>query len=68
MIEQNLLLILPLLPFLGCVVAASAPHRAEAFAACREAIDRIKETVPIWKKEWGPDETASWVRWDGDSE
>jgi len=53
---------------LAIVVAASAPHRAEAFAACREAIDRIKETVPIWKKEWGPDETASWVRWDGDSE
>lgn len=53
---------------LAIVVAASAPHRAEAFAACREAIDRIKETVPIWKKEWGPDETASWVRWDGEPE
>ena len=35
-------------------VAASAPHRAEAFSACRAAIDRIKETVPVWKKEWGP--------------
>ncbi|UCH28907.1 MAG: molybdenum cofactor biosynthesis protein MoaE, partial [Myxococcales bacterium] len=29
-------------------VAASAPHRDEAFVACRKAIDRIKETVPLW--------------------
>jgi molybdopterin synthase catalytic subunit len=43
------------------IVAASAPHRAAAFAACRQAIDRIKQTVPIWKKEWGPDGTALWV-------
>ena len=43
------------------IVTASAPHRAEAFAACREAIDRIKETVPIWKKEWTPDGEALWV-------
>jgi molybdopterin synthase catalytic subunit len=33
------------------VVAVSAPHRAEAFAAAREIIDRIKAQVPIWKKE-----------------
>jgi len=33
------------------IVAASAPHRAEAFAACRELIDELKATVPIWKKE-----------------
>ncbi|MFH1006387.1 MAG: molybdenum cofactor biosynthesis protein MoaE [Candidatus Latescibacterota bacterium] len=33
------------------VIAVSAPHRAEAFEACRYAIDRIKEIVPIWKKE-----------------
>jgi molybdopterin synthase catalytic subunit len=46
-------------------VAASAPHRAEAFAACREAIDRIKETVPLWKKEWGPSGEAHWVNLDG---
>jgi molybdopterin synthase catalytic subunit len=32
-------------------IAASAPHRAEAFEACRYAIDRVKEIVPIWKKE-----------------
>jgi len=35
------------------VVAAAAPHRAEAFAACRAAIDRLKERAPIWKKEIG---------------
>ncbi len=46
------------------VVAASAPHRADAFAACREAIDLIKETVPVWKKEWSPDGTALWVNLD----
>ena len=32
-------------------IAVSSPHRAEAFAACQYAIDRLKETVPIWKKE-----------------
>jgi MoaE-MoaD fusion protein len=32
-------------------IAVSAPHRAEAFQACRFAIDRLKEIVPIWKKE-----------------
>lgn len=33
------------------VVACSAPHRAEAFEACRHGIERLKEDVPIWKKE-----------------
>jgi len=33
------------------VIAACAPHRAEAFEACRFAIDTLKESVPIWKKE-----------------
>ena len=32
-------------------IAVSAAHRPEAFAACRFAIDRLKECVPIWKKE-----------------
>ncbi|MEK7838560.1 MAG: molybdenum cofactor biosynthesis protein MoaE, partial [candidate division NC10 bacterium] len=32
-------------------VVAAAPHRAEAFEACHFAIDTLKETVPIWKKE-----------------
>jgi molybdopterin synthase catalytic subunit len=42
-------------------IAAVSPHRAEAFAACRAAIDRIKTTVPIWKKEFHPDGTSDWV-------
>ena len=33
------------------VIAIAAPHRAEAFEACRYTIDRLKEEVPIWKKE-----------------
>ena len=33
------------------VIAVSAPHRADALAACREAIDELKERVPVWKKE-----------------
>ena len=37
------------------VVAAAAPHRAEAFDACRFAIDTLKERVPIWKKEFAAD-------------
>jgi molybdopterin synthase catalytic subunit len=36
------------------VVVAAAPHREEAFDACRAGIERIKTTVPIWKKEYGP--------------
>ncbi len=35
------------------VIAVSAPHRAEAFAGAREIIDRLKEQVPIWKREEG---------------
>jgi molybdopterin synthase catalytic subunit len=44
------------------VVAASAPHRAEAFAACRAAIEALKQDVPIWKKELDED-GACWVGW-----
>ena len=33
------------------VVAVASPHRKEAFLACHKAVDRLKETVPIWKKE-----------------
>ena len=32
-------------------IAVSAPHREHAFAACRDAIDTLKQTVPLWKKE-----------------
>jgi len=40
---------------LAVVVAAVAPHRAEAFAAARYTIDTLKERVPIWKKEVATD-------------
>ena len=33
------------------VIAVSAAHRAAALDACREAIDTLKETIPLWKKE-----------------
>ena len=33
------------------LIAVSAAHRAEAFAACEQAIDTLKRTVPVWKKE-----------------
>jgi molybdopterin synthase catalytic subunit len=42
------------------VIAVACPHRAEAFDACRYAIDRIKEIVPIWKKEFS-ESGAVWV-------
>lgn len=45
---------------LAVVIAAAAPHRAEAFTACRALIDRLKDHVPIWKKEVGPD-GAEWI-------
>jgi molybdopterin converting factor subunit 1 len=48
------------------VVAASAAHRDQAFALCRLAIDGIKQSVPIWKKEWSPDGAALWVNLEQD--
>ncbi len=42
------------------VIAASAPHRAQAFVACQAAIDRLKESVPIWKKEIA-DDGEEWI-------
>ena len=45
---------------LAVVIAAAAPHRAEAFTACRAMIDRLKESVPIWKKEFGGN-GAEWI-------
>ncbi len=36
---------------LPVIIAVSTPHRKEAFEACQYAIDTLKETVPIWKKE-----------------
>ncbi|MCA9656729.1 MAG: molybdenum cofactor biosynthesis protein MoaE [Myxococcales bacterium] len=45
---------------LAVVIAASAPHRAEAFEACRRAIEELKREVPIWKKEVSP-EGEEWL-------
>ena len=42
------------------VVAVACPHRGEAFEACRYAIDTLKSTVPIWKKEINAD-GEEWV-------
>jgi molybdopterin synthase catalytic subunit len=43
------------------LVACSAPHRAEAFEACRHGIERLKQDVPIWKKEELVSGEAEWV-------
>ena len=45
------------------VVSVSCPHRAEAIAACKWGIDRLKESVPIWKKEHAGDGTY-WIEGD----
>lgn len=46
---------------ISVAVAVSSPHRVDAFAACRFAIDTTKELVPIWKKDVSPDGTGEWV-------
>tara|TARA_B100001123_G_scaffold434281_1_gene560552 strand:+ start:520 stop:960 length:441 start_codon:yes stop_codon:yes gene_type:complete len=45
---------------ISVLIAVASPHRAEAFDACRFIIDKLKETVPIWKKEVGQNGEA-WV-------
>jgi molybdopterin synthase catalytic subunit len=47
-------------------VAVASPHRREAFEACRHAIDTLKATVPIWKKEFYAD-GAVWLDKPGES-
>ena len=42
-------------------VVAHAPHRKEAFLACRQVIDEIKHQVPIWKKEVYEDGSMTWT-------
>ena len=45
------------------LIAVASPHRREAFEACHHAVDRIKQIVPVWKKEvW--DNGESWVEGD----
>ena len=45
---------------ISVLIAVGSPHRKEAFEACHDAIERLKQTVPIWKKEtWTDGET--WI-------
>ena len=44
------------------IIVCTSPHRVQAFDACRILIDRIKESVPIWKRERGPG-GDEWVGW-----
>lgn len=46
---------------LAVVVAASAAHREQAFLACRQLIDELKATVPIWKRQVYADGAEEWV-------
>ena len=46
------------------VVAVASPHRAAAFEACQYVVDRVKQNVPIWKKEVFED-GAAWVGIEG---
>lgn len=50
---------------ISVLVAVGCPHRAEAFEACQYAIDTLKHTAPIWKKEWYTEQngllSSSWV-------
>ncbi len=43
------------------IAAAAAPHRAEAFDACRAVVERVKAQLPVWKREILADGTHSWV-------
>ena len=42
-------------------IAAAAPHREEAFTACRYVIEQVKKRLPIWKKEMFANGTEKWV-------
>ncbi|ACK64854.1 molybdopterin biosynthesis MoaE protein [Rippkaea orientalis PCC 8801] len=46
---------------ISVLVAVGCPHRGEAFAACRYAIDTLKHNAPIWKKEHWKDGSSTWV-------
>jgi molybdopterin synthase catalytic subunit len=46
---------------LAVVVAVSAPHRGQAFEACRDLIDTLKSTIPIWKHQDFGDGSQEWV-------
>ena len=47
---------------ISVLVAVGCPHRAEAFDACRHAIDTLKHLAPIWKKEYYSEDEWSWAK------
>ena len=47
-------------------IAVAAPHRGEAFDAAQYAIDRLKQIVPIWKKEVWSD-GSQWIGWENEA-
>lgn len=44
------------------LIAVAAPHRQPAFEACAYAMDRVKQEVPVWKKEFFVDGESHWVQ------
>lgn len=46
---------------ISVLVAVGCPHRLEAFDACRYAIDTLKHSAPIWKKEWYSEHEYKWA-------
>ena len=46
---------------IAVAISASSAHREQAFIACRQVIERIKQDVPIWKKEIYEDSSENWV-------
>ncbi len=48
-------------------IVASSPHREDAFEACKYCIDRLKEKVPLWKKETAEDGESQWLKEGGSS-
>ncbi len=49
---------------ISVLIAAAAPHRAEAFEACRYAIEELKKRAPIWKRELFREDESRWVGWE----
>ena len=47
---------------ISVLLAVGCPHRSEAFAACRYAIDTLKHSAPIWKKEYYSEHESSWAK------
>lgn len=47
---------------ISVIIAVSTPHRAESFAACRQIIEDLKHSAPIWKQEHYTDGDSQWVQ------